>query len=50
MANKGPIILGVGAALAALGFLWGRKPPAEAAPEEEVPEEEEGIGEKDPEW
>ena len=36
--TKGPIILGIGAVLAALGFLLGRK-PAEAAPEEEIPEE-----------
>lgn len=39
MVNKGPVIFGVGAILAALGFLLGRKPPAEAAPPEEIPEE-----------
>ena len=45
MPNKGPMILGVGAALAALGFLWGKKKPAaptlpeEGVPEEEIPEE-----------
>jgi len=47
--EKGPIILGIGAALAALGFLLGRK-PSKAAPEEEIPEEEvpEEIPEEEP--
>lgn len=40
---KGPIIFGLGAALALFGFLWGKKRPAKAAPgipEEEIPGEE----------
>ena len=41
MPNKGPIILGIGAALAAAGLLLRRKKPAEAAPTApgEIPEE-----------
>jgi len=41
MATKGPIILGIGAALAAAGLLLRKKPSAKVAPpEEEIPEEE----------
>ncbi len=38
--SKGPIILGIGAALAVAGLLFRKGKPGEAAPEGEIPEEE----------